>query len=80
MQGPDERNLDMLTILLVFLFILLTLACLVLLHQSLAEDGPGDARHRPPVAKRPRDPFAPILQAGSETDDITTVKMLGRVP
>lgn len=67
----------MLTILLVSLFIVLTVACIALLHHSLSQDGPVELHPQPD--HRSRDPFAPILRAGADTDDITTVKMLGGV-
>ena len=63
----------MLTFLLVSLFILLTLVCIALVRQSQADPAPTPMER---LATRPRDPFAPILRAGAETDDITTIKML----
>ena len=61
----------MVTFLLITLFLLVVLTCVILLIRETRqaatphEDQPGR-----------RDPFAPLLRAGSETDDVTTIRMV----
>jgi hypothetical protein len=60
----------MVTFMLVALFMVVVLACVVLLIRESTQGVKMDAD-----APARRDPFAPILRAGSETDDVTTIRM-----
>lgn len=67
----------MFTILLVALFLLVIAVAVVLATISARQPRFDEPPASLPRA-RPRDPYAPILRAGLETDEATTVRMLVR--
>lgn len=59
----------MITILLTLLFFVIAAISVLLIAWTVSAQPPGEAR-------QVRDPFAPILRAGSPSDDAMTIKML----